>query len=57
MANHLLGNFDVDVVLAVVNLELEADKARQDGGGACLCSDRPDSLARGRANDGKAVLR
>lgn len=55
MADHLLGDLDVDVVLAVVDLELEADEAGQDGGGARLRPDRSDSLACGRADYGEAV--
>ena len=55
MPDHVLGDGDVVVDLAVVDLELEADEAGQDGGGARLRPDRPHPLAGRRAHDGESV--
>ena len=42
MTYHILGDGDVQVALAIVYLELEADKIRQYRGRAGLCLDRRD---------------
>lgn len=51
MAHHLLGNGHVMINLAVVHLELEADKVRQDGSRPRLCPNGRDPLSRFRAHD------
>ena len=56
MPNHLLGHSQVDVVLAVVHLELEADKVGQDGGGPGLGADGSDLLAGHGALDGETMV-
>lgn len=56
MPHHLLGDSQVNVVLAVVYLELEADKVGQDGGGPGLGADGSDLLAGLGALDGESVL-
>lgn len=55
VADHLLGDLEVVVFLAVVHLEPEADETRQDGGGAGLRADRLDFFAWEVAYDGEAV--
>lgn len=55
MPDHVLGDVDVDVGLAVVDLEAQADEAGEHGGGAGLCADRLDGLAGGGADDGETV--
>ena len=56
MADHLLGDDEIVVDLAVVDLELEADKVGQDGGGPGLRADRGNLLARLGALDREAIL-
>lgn len=53
MPDHVLGDVDVDVGLAVVDLEAQADEAGEHGGGAGLCADGLDGLAGGGADDGE----
>lgn len=55
MADHVLGDDDVVVHLAVVHLELEADEAGQDGGGPRLRADGLDLLAGLGTHDREAV--
>lgn len=53
--NHVLCYCDIIVLLAVVDLELQADKVGQDGGGACLRLDRGLSLASLCAHNGETL--
>lgn len=53
--NHVLGDDNVVVYLAVVHLELEADEVGQDGGGARLRPDRLYLLAGLGTCDGKTI--
>lgn len=55
MADHILGDSDIVVDLAVVDLENQADKVGQDGGTACLGLDRGGTLAGLWADDGQSV--
>ena len=55
MPDHVLGDVHVRVVLAVVHLELEAYKARQDCGGPGLCTYRLRLDARRGTDDGESV--
>lgn len=57
MADHLLSDGEVVVLLAVVDLELEAHKVRKDGSGARLRLDRFRFHAGDYADDGKARWR
>lgn len=57
VAHHLFRDLDVEVVLAVVDLELEAHEAGQDGSSARLRSDGLGFLAWGGADDGETMLR
>lgn len=57
VSDHLLGDGEVVVDLAVVDLEPQADKVGKDGGGAGLSLDRRRLLARGRSDNGQAVSR
>lgn len=57
MSHHLLSHSQVDIVLAVVHLELEADKVGQDGGGPGLGADGRDLLAGFGLDDGETMLR
>lgn len=57
MTDHILGDSDIVVDLAVVNLENQADKVGQDGGTACLRLDRRGTLAGLWADDGQTVYR
>lgn len=45
VAHHLLGDQDLQVVLAIVDLELQSNEVGEDGGGAGLRLDRGDPLA------------
>ena len=56
MPNHLLGNSQVDIVFAVVHLELETDEVGQDGGGPGLGADGGDLLAGFGALDGETIF-
>lgn len=56
MTNHLLSNGQINIILAVVDLELEADKVGQDGGGPGLGADGGDLLAGLGAHDGETIL-
>ena len=55
MADHILGDSDIVVDLAVVDLEDQTDKVGQDGGTACLCLDRRGTLAGLGSNNGQSV--
>lgn len=55
MADHVLGDSDVVIDFAVVDLEDEADEVGQDGGTAGLCLDRGSALAGLGAHDRKTV--
>jgi hypothetical protein len=55
VADHILGDSDIVVDFAVVDLENQADKVGQDGGTACLCLDRRSTLAGLGSNDGQSV--
>jgi len=55
VADHLLGDGQVVVDLAVVDLELEADKGGQDRGGAGLGPDGHHLLAHFGADDGETA--
>lgn len=45
VSDHVLGYCDIIILLAVVDLELEANKVRQDSRRAGLCLDRSLSFA------------
>ena len=55
MTDHILGDSDIVVDFAVVDLEDQADKVGQDGGTACLCLDRRGTLAGFGSDDGQSV--
>lgn len=55
MTDHILGDSDIVVDFAVVDLENQADKVGQDGGTASLCLDRRGTLAGLGTNDGQSV--
>lgn len=40
VANHLVGHGERSIVLAIVDLELEADEGRDDGAGTGISADR-----------------
>lgn len=52
MADHLVGDGQWGVVLAVMNLELEANEGRDDGAGAGIGADR-DVLGQGLSETGE----
>ena len=56
MPDHVLGDGDVVVDLAVVDRELEADEVGQDGRGARLRADRAYPFAGRRAHDRESVF-
>lgn len=55
VSDHILGYRDIIVLLAVVDLELQANKIRQDGSRARLCLDRGLSFAGLRSCNGEAL--
>ena len=52
MSHHVLRDRHLDIVLAIMDLELEADEIRQDGCGASLGADGKTSFAGLGARDG-----
>lgn len=55
VTDHVFGNCNIVVLPAVVDLELQAHKVRQDGRRACLRLDRDLSLAGFRAPNGETL--
>lgn len=55
MTDHILGDSDIVVDFAVVDLEDQADKVGQDGGTTGLCLDRRGTLAGLGSDDGQSV--
>jgi len=53
VSHHLLGDQDLQVVLAIVDLELQADEVGKDRGGARLRLDRGNPLAGLRPYNGE----
>jgi hypothetical protein len=55
VTDHILGDSDIVVDFAVVDLEDQANKVGQDGGTACLCLDRRGTLASLGSDNGQSV--